>query len=184
MSRTFGEIRQVAFVLRDLERGLRYWTETLGVGPFYVLRDLVPESYRYRGEVVPAPRVSIALGFSGDVQIELIEQHDDRQSAYRDFLASGREGFQHVSSWFTRPEYDPMRSRLLDKGFAIVHEGAIPGSGIRFAYFATETSPGGLVFEISEGRDPAIYPLIEKILVEARSWDGERPVRDFAELVR
>jgi len=35
MSRLFGEMRQVAFVVRDLDQALRYWTETLGVGPFF-----------------------------------------------------------------------------------------------------------------------------------------------------
>ena len=83
MSRIFGEMRQIAFVLRSIDQGLRYWTETLGVGTFYAMRELVPENYRYRGESVPAPCISLALGFSGGMQVELIEQHDDRPSAYR-----------------------------------------------------------------------------------------------------
>ena len=29
MSRRFGEVRQIAFVVRDVERAMRYWTETL-----------------------------------------------------------------------------------------------------------------------------------------------------------
>ena len=32
MSRGFGEMRQIAFVVRDLEKALDYWTRTLGVG--------------------------------------------------------------------------------------------------------------------------------------------------------
>ena len=36
MSRTFGAIRQIAFIVHDLDAALRYWTETLGVGPFFV----------------------------------------------------------------------------------------------------------------------------------------------------
>jgi catechol 2,3-dioxygenase-like lactoylglutathione lyase family enzyme len=183
MSRIFGEIRQIAFVVRDLESALRYWTETLGIGPFYVIRDLVPDGYRYKGKPVAPPRISIALGFSGEAQVEIIQQHDDRPSAYKDFLDSGREGFQHVSSWLTREEYDPLMKRLLESGHAVIHEGAIPRSGIRFAYFATDTAPGGLVFEISEARDPAIYPAMMKIAEAARGWDGKEPVRDFAALV-
>ncbi|MGE0679867.1 MAG: VOC family protein [Candidatus Binatia bacterium] len=106
MSRLFGEMRQIAFVVRDLNQALRYWTETLGVGPFFLLRDFIPVDYRYGGEPAPAPHLTIALGFSGEFQVELIQQHDDNPSAYRDFLLSGREGFQHVSSWVTRMEYD------------------------------------------------------------------------------
>lgn len=126
MSRIFGEMRQIAFVVRDLDKALRYWTETLGVGPFYLMRDLVPESYRYRGKPAPAPRITLALGYSGEFQVELIQQHDDRPSAYRDYLESGREGFQHVSSWMTRAEYDPAVAAILRSGVELAHEGAIP----------------------------------------------------------
>ena len=58
MSRIFGEMRQIAFVVRDLEKALDYWTRTLGVGPFFVMRDVVPDNYRYRGRPVPPPRPS------------------------------------------------------------------------------------------------------------------------------
>ena len=62
MSRLYGEMRQIAFVVRDLEAALRYWTETVGVGPFFMLRDLVPDNWLYRGKPAPAPRITIALG--------------------------------------------------------------------------------------------------------------------------
>jgi catechol 2,3-dioxygenase-like lactoylglutathione lyase family enzyme len=179
MSRIFGEMRQIAFVVRSLEKSLGYWTETLGVGPFYVIRDLVPESYRYRGEPSPAPRISIALGFSGEFQIELIEQHDDRRSAYRDYLESGREGFQHVSSWVTRAEYDRVLERIRRKGVEFAHEGTIPGNGIRFAYFATDSAPGRLLYEIAEVKEPPVYEAMMKIRQAAREWDGTKPIRDF-----
>ena len=55
MSRTFGAIRQIAFIVRDLDTALRYWTETLGVGPFFVLRRSTPADYCYRGKPSPAP---------------------------------------------------------------------------------------------------------------------------------
>ena len=179
MSRIFGEIRQIAFVVRDMEKALRYWNDTLGVGPFYLLRDLVPDNYRYRGQPAPAPRITIALGYSGDVQVELIQQHDDKPSAYLDYLQSGREGFQHVSSWMTRPEYDEAVARLLRSGVQLAHEGAVPGSGIRFVYFATETAAGGFVYEISEAREPAIYEFMLKIRDLSRSWDGKNGIRDW-----
>ncbi len=179
MSRIFGEMRQIAFVVRDLEKGLRYWNETLGVGPFYLLRDLVPENYRYRGKPTAPPRISLALGFSGEFQVELIQQHDDRPSAYRDYLEAGREGFQHVSSWMTRPEYEEAVAKILRSGVEPAHEGAIPGSGIRFIYFATDSAAGGLVYEISEAKEPPIYEAMMMIRDAARGWDGKNPIRDF-----
>ena len=131
MSRRFGSIRQIAFVVRSLDRTLRYWTETLGVGPFFVFRNMSPEDFRYRGEPSPAPRLSVALGNSGDLQVELIEQHDDRPSAYRDFLAAGREGFQHVSSWLTRAEYDATLVRVAGETRRSTKNGPTPSVSVQ-----------------------------------------------------
>ena len=179
MSRVFGPIRQIAFVVRDLDRALQYWTHTLGVGPFFALRRLSPEQYRYRGQPSPAPVVSIALGNSGDLQVEIIQQHDERASAYRDFLNSGREGLQHVSAWLTRMEYDATMAAHLKEGGTVAHEGVIPGSGVRFAYFATDSAPGGLMYEIADVMDSPAYTLMQMVAAAARDWDGGEPIREL-----
>ena len=179
MSRLYGPIRQIAFVVRDLDATLRYWTETLGVGPFFVMREVTPDDFHYRGKPSPAPVLSIALGNSGDLQVEIIEQHDERPSAYRDFLDSGREGMQHVSAWVTRDEYDEVMSRMLKDRIDVVHAGAMAAVNVRFAYFATDTAPGGLLYEIADLLEPGIYPLIEMIAAAAREWDGSEPVREL-----
>jgi catechol 2,3-dioxygenase-like lactoylglutathione lyase family enzyme len=179
MSRLFGSVRQIAFVVRDLDPVLRYWTETLGVGPFFVMRSVSPGNFRYRGKASPAPSLSIALGNSGEVQVEIIQQHDERPSAYQDFLASGREGFQHVSSWLTRAEYDATMDRLIDAGATLSHDGTIPGAGVRFAYFATDVAPGGLMYEIADVMEPQTYPFMQMIAEAAKQWDGRHPVRDL-----
>ena len=182
MSRLFGSIRQIAFVVRDIDVALRYWTETLGVGPFFVLRRTTPGDYRYRGKPSPAPLLSVALANSGDVQVEIIQQHDDKPSAYRDYLAEGKEGFQHVSSWLTRPEYDETIARVRGAGTVVVHEGVVRESNVRFAYFETDLAPGGLVYEIADVMDPSIYPLVSMIADAARGWDGRDPIRDIPAL--
>jgi catechol 2,3-dioxygenase-like lactoylglutathione lyase family enzyme len=179
MSRLFGAVRQIAFVVHDLDRALRYWTETLGVGPFFVLRDVSPEDFRYRGHPSPPPALSLALANSGDVQVEIIRQHDERPSAYRDFLRTGREGFQHVSSWLTRAEYDETMERLVAAGVRVAHEGKIPGAGVRFAYFATDVAPGGLTYEIADVMELPTLSFMQMIAEAAKGWDGHDPVRDL-----
>jgi catechol 2,3-dioxygenase-like lactoylglutathione lyase family enzyme len=126
MSGFFGEMRQIAFVVRDLEKALDYWTRTLGVGPFFMMRDVTPDNYRYRGRPAPPPRISLALGFSGEFQMEIIQQLDDNPSAYRDYLAAGHEGFQHVSSWMTRAEYDRVCGELLILGKSVIRHTHAP----------------------------------------------------------
>lgn len=179
MSRRFGAVRQIAFVVHDIDLTLRYWTETLGVGPFFVFRKMAPAEFRYRGKPSPPPCLSIALGNSGDLQVELIQQHDDNPSAYRDFLASGREGFQHVSSWLSRAEYDATMSRLLAEGAVPAHEGVVPGAGVRFAYFDTDVVAGGLMYEMADAMEPQAAMVMGMISDSARDWDGSNPVRNL-----
>ena len=179
MSRRYGSIRQIAFVVRDVDAALRHWTDTLGIGPFFVLRRLAPDGFRYRGKPSPPPCLTIALGNSGDLQVELIQQHDTRPSAYRDFLESGREGFQHVSSWLTRAEYDATLTRMLAGGAVVVHEGTIPGAGVRFAYFETDCTPGGFMYEIADVMEPRVQPIMMMIADAAATWDGRDPVREL-----
>jgi hypothetical protein len=98
--RNFGGIRQIGMVVRDPRAAMLYWAEVLGVGPFFVSEDVTFEAYRYRGRPMPSPVVTLGYAQAGDLQIEVIAQHDDTPSCYLEFLASGREGLQHLSSWF------------------------------------------------------------------------------------
>src|SRR5215211_6559020 len=41
MSRLFGPLRQVGFVVRDVERAMRHWVEVCGVGPWFHAADAV-----------------------------------------------------------------------------------------------------------------------------------------------
>jgi hypothetical protein len=171
-------MRQIAFVVRDVDRAMRYWSETLGVGPFFVKRRLPLADFRYRGAAAPSPTITIALANSGAMQVELIQQHDERPSIYRDFLAQGREGLQHLSAWLTRAGFDRRRSELLEAGVPLAQEGTIPASGVRLAYFGTDTQPGGVVFEIADLLEPGQYQRVAGIARAAERWDGTEPVRE------
>ena len=177
MSSIFGEMRQIAFVVPDIDAAMKYWVETLGVGPFFIKRAIEFNNYRYRGESVPSPMVSIALANSGNVPIELIQQHDIRPSIYKEFLDSGRHGLQHVSSWLTRADFDRKKIELQARGLRIAQEGVIPASGVRLVYFDT-AGADGLVFEIADLAEPAQLERVTKIAREARHWDGIAPVRE------
>lgn len=181
MSTVFGEIRQAAFVVEDIDAAMNYWTGTLGVGPFFIKRRVVLQDFKYRGREAPPPSISIALANSGALQIELIAQHDERTSIYRDFLASGRRGLQHVSSWVTRAEFDRRRAQLLAQGLTLAQEATIAASGVRLAYFATDIPPDGIVFEIADLMEPGQRERIESIRKAALTWDGADPVREVGQ---
>jgi hypothetical protein len=62
------------------------------------VRTAAPDGVR-RGARHDDLHLSVTLANSGDVQIELIQQRCQTPSMYREFLAAGREGLQHWSSW-------------------------------------------------------------------------------------
>ncbi|MCW1383704.1 VOC family protein [Novosphingobium sp. KCTC 2891] len=179
MSRIFGATRQVAMVVKDIDTAMAAMTEKMGIGPFFILRDVQPEDYQYRGQAMAAPVLSLAFAFSGDLNIELIQQHDDVPSAYTEYLAARGQGVQHLSSWTSKPEeYDALRAELLAAGHRIAHEGRVGTN--RFMYFDTIDPALGMCFEVSEGLSADLGPLVAQMCEITRTWDGSGPVRPFA----
>ncbi len=171
MSRYFGKIRQNGYVVRDINAALKHWTEVLGVGPFYYIDKVPVENFTYGGKPSDA-ELSIALGNSGDLQIELIQQRNAAPSMYMDFLNAGHEGLQHVAYWTLNYQED--YDRLLAQGFRVGQEGEIGESG-RFVYFETESHPGTVV-ELSDVSGPkgGFFKHIREV---ADTWDGSKPIR-------
>jgi catechol 2,3-dioxygenase-like lactoylglutathione lyase family enzyme len=171
MSRIFGPIRQNGYVVRDIEAALAYWTEVAGVGPFWYIDRVPIEHFHYRGEPSDI-EVSIALGNTGPLQIELIQQRNDAPSMYRDFLAAGHEGLQHVAYWTDHFERDLERARAA--GFRVAQSGEIGENG-RFVYFESRGHPGSVI-ELSEinGTKGAFFA---RIAEAAAAWDGSDPIR-------
>ena len=172
MSRFFGKVCQNGYVVRDIEAALKHWTEVLGVGPFYYIDRVKCDWFTYRGKPSPV-EMSIALGNTGDLQIELIQQRNDAPSMYMDFLKAGREGLQHMSYWTT--DYQAAYDRAIAAGYKVGHEGQIGGEQGRFVYFDTETHPG-TVIEMSDisGSKGQFFEHIRKAAID---WDGSNPVR-------
>ncbi len=150
---------------------MKHWNEVLGVGPFFYFERVPVEDFRYRGEASPVD-LSIALANSGWLQIELIQQRNDAPSMYRDFLAAGREGLQHVAYWTER--FDDALSERLGMGFRVGQSGRIGAAG-RFVYFDVEAHPG-TVLELSEVSGPK-GRFFEHTASVAADWDGAEPVR-------
>lgn len=171
MSRLFGSLRQMGYVVRDIDAAMRHWIEVCGVGPWFYVDKLPVTAFSYRGQRYDDIHLSIALANSGDVQLELIQQRCDRPSMYRDFLAAGHEGLQHWSSW---PEdYDAIYARALGNGYSIGQEG--DSARGRFVYFWNEGHPG-TVIEMAH-MTPERRRIFDAIHQAAAGWDGSEPIR-------
>ncbi|MFJ9453372.1 MULTISPECIES: VOC family protein [unclassified Herbaspirillum] len=176
MSRFLGEIKQLGYVVDDIQAAMKYWSEVLGVGPWYYMERVPLKNYRYKGELQDI-HSSVALANSGNVQVELIQQRNDAPSMYQDFLKAGRTGLQHLAYW--TEDFDNDLARLLEKGWKVGMSGEVGERG-RFVYFETEFHPG-TVIELSEIAGPkgTVFRIIRE---SAENWDGSDPVRTFPDL--
>lgn len=164
---------QVAYVVPDLAAAAHAWAATVGAGPFYVAAHHRADSFTYRGATVEAD-VSYAFGYSGDLQIQLIEQHDDLPSIYRELYPEvpTRGGFHHVAHLVA--EYAGERQRLLDQGFEIACE--LHANDIVACYFDTRDATGA--FTELHSRTPRIVATFDRWRDAHRTWDGvSEPLR-------
>ena len=163
-------IRQLGYVVRDIEAAMAHWTEVLGVGPFFYFPRVTAIEATYRGQSQPF-EVAIALSNSGPMQIELMCQLSDGPSSLRDF----GEGLHHTAFWTS--SFDADLSRFEARGLAVAQRGAIGSRDNRFAYLTTEHHAGTVV-EISEvsGFKSRLF---QHIADTCASWDGTKPVRSL-----
>ena len=167
----FGPIVQNAYVVRDLEAAVTHWTRKIGVGPFYLLEHIQFGDVFFRGAPLSID-MSVAIAQWGDMQIELIVQHDTAASIYSEFLARRGEGLQHLG--VMTASLDEHLDRLKPLGIQPIQWGATAG-GMRFAYVDTDAQPGGMIELIETG--PAVEAFFAKVRSAAVRWDGSRPLR-------
>jgi hypothetical protein len=168
----FGPIWQLGYVVVDVEAAMRGWLEG-GVGPWYVLDPFPVDRFSFReGDPSVIPRITIALTYSGGVQVELIQQHDETPTLYREFLARTGGGLQHLG--YLPADYDAALASAKTEGWGVYHQGS--AAGTRFAYLDGGNHPG-TVAEIVD-LDAGSRSLFAHMQAEAAGWDGRtRPVR-------
>jgi len=173
MSRILGVMRRLSWVVPDIEDAMQHWIRRLGVGPFFHVPHLKPDSFQFEGKN-SAVDLSIALAYSGPVQIELIQQHNTAPSMYQTALSAGHSGPHHVGFFST--EFDAMTQKMLLSGHGIGQSGRVLGD-CRFAHFATRNQPG-IIVELIE-LDDALAAAFDAFKTAASDWDGSEPVRDL-----
>lgn len=161
---------QVAWVVNDLDAAIRHWVENVRVGPFFKIPHVQVSDFRYRGTPGTLD-FSGALAQSGPMQIELIEQHSDGPSAYRDTFAPGEEGFHHMCTLVE--DYDAEIAHYASQGIVPSVEACF--GDMRFAYLDSRATLGHMI-EIVEDL-PSIRELFKVVADAAEGWDGKDPVR-------
>lgn len=157
-------IIQHAWVVPDLDAAIHHWNRTLGAGPFLVNRNLQISDPLYRGTPRAVP-FSTAVAQSGSIQIELVQQHDDGPSAFRDTVPAGVTRLHHVA--IVAEDFD---AALRDHAeYAIASQGRF--GDIRFVYLDTSAKLGAML-EILEDH-PGIRAFFGAIRRANERWDGD-----------
>ena len=170
MSRWFGAIMQNGYAVNDWQAAAQHWVDQLGVGPFFVMRHIDFEWCEYRSQRVEID-MSVAIAYSGNQQIELVQQHNDAPSIYRDFLRDNPPGLQHVGALVADLRQALQVNSLAER---IVQQG-VTRAGARFAYVDT-VAHNGTMLELIE-RSPAMDKAFGHMHAAARDWDGSDPIR-------
>ncbi len=165
-----GEVMQLAFVPEDFDAAVKHWTETMGVGPFFLMEGIHLEGMKYRGEPTDA-MFDLALAYWGDIQIELIRPRDDHPSIYSGEYADVGGGLHHVC--ILVDDIDEARRVCGEKGAEIVIEGALGDSKV--IYVDPGRGPGSLVEILQQGEGgPGLFAMIKQA---GDGWDGSEPLR-------
>ena len=170
LSQRNRKVIQASWVVEDVSTAALQWVRTTGIGPFFVFDHIPVEEPRYRGRPASID-FSVAIAQAGEVQVELVAQHDAGPSAYRDLIAKGRSGFHHVALYSM--DYDADLQFYVDQGHVAAVEGKFAGK--RFAYIDTSGSIGCMVELIEDS--PVQREFFGRIAAAARDWDGRDPIR-------
>lgn len=175
LSEHLGKRAQLGFVVRDMDAMLRFLTHTLNVGPFVVFEESLGDRKFIHRSQVSNVRFSVALGYLGDLQFEVISQANNAASPYLEFLQSGREGLHHIGFW--PQNYEAACDRLISDGLVEVSS-IETREGVKNISYFDGPSTFGLMLELvpmtPERR--RYFGLIQKL---AEGWDGNHPIRKF-----
>jgi hypothetical protein len=160
-------IKQIAYIVADLDAAIGYWVEVVGAGPFFRIDGARTADARYRGAPIEG-EVSLALGNWGGVQIELIAPHGDGPTVFRELP----HGVHHLAMF--AQDFDADSARLSDLGHRVAFELTLPGV-CRVRYHDT-LAVFGHFLELWESTD-TMQALVTMIDESARDWDGRDPIR-------
>jgi methylmalonyl-CoA/ethylmalonyl-CoA epimerase len=163
----YGPVDQIGYLVPDLNAAVRGWIDRFGTGPWTVFRNAALEGeYRGRSGVVT---MDVALGYQGDIQIELIAVTNDAPSPYRNAAGAPLIGLHHVA-WVV-DDLDSAVERACSDRLRPVYRAS--NLAVEVVYCEAEGLPGTF-FEFICG--PDTRAMMENGIAAAREWDGADPI--------
>jgi hypothetical protein len=168
-----GGIIQMAYVVEDIHAAIDTWIRDYKVGPWFLLDHWTGTNAVYRGHPSKAD-MTIAMGFAGHMNIELMQPNDDHPSVYREGIERRGYGFHH----FGRASEDVDRDvELLEaQGYTAAFRAGVPTGGEVVYLDRGPDQPGFLeLIPVTPGMDEAFTAFWRQSV----DWDGRDPIREF-----
>ncbi len=169
-----GGVVQFAYTVADIETAMREYTARLKVGPWFVRGPFRPLAGTYRGQPCAA-EFTLARGFCGHAMVELIQQHDDAPSVFRERIDATGYGFHHWGVAVT--DIDAATAEYTRQGAAVAFSDRLP-SGARIVYLDACGPLPGMVELIEFTPDQERH--YTAMHAAAIGWDGTDPIRRMA----
>lgn len=159
-----SRINQIAYMVPDLHAAIEWWTQVMGVGPFFVFPpfDVVKGDYRGQSHIA---EFGAAIAYSGDLMVELIEPRGP--SIFQEFLADGKKGVHHLCV-FTDNLAEAEDWIVQRGGFRL--QGASFADGSTLAYYAMDKAET-VILEVAQ-LHPDVRGLFAAIEQAGAAWDG------------
>ncbi|MFK7828593.1 MAG: VOC family protein [Congregibacter sp.] len=161
-------VYQMAFLVEDLSAAAQYWSKR-GAGPFYAF-----ENFEFTSMLHPkgaaSPKLSILLGYCGDVMIELMQVIEDSTGL---FSTPALPAPHHVA--LLVDDIDGYMSAHKDNTELALH--ALFPTGTPIAMLDTRAETGMLTELVT--LDSAVEGMLTLMRAEAESFDGERLIRSL-----
>ena len=168
-----GGIIQTAFVVPDVGEAIAMWIRDLKAGPFFLIENWGGDHPVYRGQPSQA-KMSIALGFAGHMQIELMQPMDQHPSVYKETIDRRGYGLHHFG--LASDDIDADIQRLEQQGYVLAFRAGVPTGG-DVAYMDGGPDKAGMIefIEATQGMDEAFTAMWRASV----GWDGSDPIRGF-----
>jgi len=149
------EIVQLCVVVKDIDRSMEKYWNTLGIGPWdvYTFSQETVRDFTLHGQPLTQPfKFMLALATFGQIQFELI-QPVEGPSLYESFLKEKGEGIHHIKEKVNDDEIEETVEKFKQKGIEVIQSGKFDED--IFYYFDTKPTLG-ILYEIGNcGKIPA-----------------------------
>jgi catechol 2,3-dioxygenase-like lactoylglutathione lyase family enzyme len=144
------KIRHLGMVVEDIDRAIRYYSDTFRMGPWF--KSIVPAGENYlRGDEKIDTEYETASTFSGKMEYQLIEVKGGDRDACLDHLEKHGEGFHHAGVYVK--DVERRLSAYKELGIGVLQTGVVKSGGkvgsvvTKYAYLDT-AAIGGVIFEL------------------------------------